>query len=179
MRNKDYQRPLLRLFVYGTLKRGGRNYRHFCARSVSVFSAAAWGRLYQLPEGFPVLELAEEHILAKGTARPHLDTLRLVQQQKTQLQFNRPVGDWSLIQGELITFANPIQDLPPIDWLEGFRPNRVSLYQRVMIVVRSRHRLVTAWTYCMQDVSCMNDRGYMKAHRLHEKYQCYTSIASL
>lgn len=155
MRNKEHKRPLLRLFVYGTLKREGRNYRNFCTRSVSVSPATVWGRIYPLPEGFPALVLAENQILAKGTANPRFDTMHLMRQQKMQLHFNRPVGDWSLIHGELVTFANPLRDLPPIDWLEGFRPNGASLYQRVMVIVQSRHCLVTAWTYCMQNLSCM------------------------
>jgi gamma-glutamylcyclotransferase (GGCT)/AIG2-like uncharacterized protein YtfP len=157
MKNKVDERPLLRLFVYGTLKRGGRNYRRFCARSVSVSSATVWGRLYLLSQGFPALELAEESILAKGTAHPHIDTFRLMQRQKARLPFDRPLGDWGLIRGELIVFANPMRDLPPIDCLEGFYPNRISLYQRVMIVVQSRHRLVTAWTYCMEHIDDMQD----------------------
>jgi len=35
----------------------------------------------------------------------------------------RPTGDWDLVHGELMTFANPGFDLSPIDRLEAFEPN--------------------------------------------------------
>lgn len=36
-------------------------------------------------------------------------------------RFDRPEGDWDLIEGELMTFADPARDLLPSDRLEGFR----------------------------------------------------------
>ena len=44
---------------------------------------------------------------------------------------------WNHIHGELLTFPNPAQDLPPIDHLEGFQPKRRSLYHRVLILCTS------------------------------------------
>jgi hypothetical protein len=60
---------------------------------------------------------------------------------------NRPGGDWDLIHGEVMTFANPSFDLPPIDQLEGFNPNGHSIYRRVLVVVEVQNCLHTCWTY--------------------------------
>jgi len=65
---------LLRLFVYGTLKKGFWNFDRFCTRAISIEPATTWGRLYHLPTGFPALEVPESNILATGTADPLADT---------------------------------------------------------------------------------------------------------
>jgi hypothetical protein len=59
---------LLRLFVYGTLKRGYWNHQRFCAQALCIEPAVVWGRLYHLYAGFPALEVPEGLILARGTA---------------------------------------------------------------------------------------------------------------
>jgi len=65
---------LLRLFVYGTLKKGFWNFDRFCTRPISIEPATTWGRLYLLPAGFPALQVPENSILATGTADPLADT---------------------------------------------------------------------------------------------------------
>ncbi len=67
MKNNDNQ---LRLFVYGTLKKGFWNFDRFCTRAISIEPATTWGRLYQLPAGFPALEVPERSIIATGIADP-------------------------------------------------------------------------------------------------------------
>ena len=52
---KENTTGLLRLFVYGTLKRGYWNHERFCRGVLSVEEAVVWGRLYELPSGIPVL----------------------------------------------------------------------------------------------------------------------------
>ena len=45
---------MLKVFVYGTLKPGERNYPSYCAPSVvTVQLAIAYGKLYALPMGYP------------------------------------------------------------------------------------------------------------------------------
>ncbi len=61
----------------------------------------------------------------------------------------RPKGDWNLVHGELMTFANPAFDLPPIDRLEGFNPNGQSMYQRVLVAVSSENQIRLVWLYVM------------------------------
>ena len=117
---EDSPETILRLFVYGTLKRGYWNHQRFCAQARSIEPAVVWGRLYHLHAGFPALEVPEGLILARGTADPLADARR--QREIDTPRFGRPTGDWDLIHGELVTFTDPQRDLPPIDRLEGFRP---------------------------------------------------------
>ena len=63
---------MLRLFVYGTLKRGYWNHDAFCLGVLEVREAQVRGRLYEGP-GFPLLEVPEEDVLASGTADPLAD----------------------------------------------------------------------------------------------------------
>ena len=133
---EDTPETILRLFVYGTLKRGYWNHQRFCAQARSIEPAVVWGRLYHLHAGFPALEVPEGLILARGTADPLADARR--QQEIGTPRFGRPTGDWDLIHGELVTFTDPQRDLPPIDRLEGFRPGGHSMYQRVMVAAARR-----------------------------------------
>ena len=144
---EDIPETILRLFVYGTLKRGYWNHQRFCAQARSIEPAVVWGRLYHLPAGFPALEVSEGLILARGTADPLADARR--QQKIGTPRFGRPTGDWDLIHGELATFTDPQRDLPPIDRLEGFQPGGHSMYQRVMVAVLCGRTSTPAWTYWM------------------------------
>ncbi len=136
--------PALRL---RHLKRGYWNHQRFCAQARSIEPAVVWGRLYHLHAGFPALEVPEGLILSQGTADPLADARR--QQKIGTPRFGQPTGDWDLIHGELVTFTNPLRDLPPIDRLEGFRPGGHSMYQRVMVAVFCKRTSMPAWTYCM------------------------------
>ena len=144
---EDSPEAILRLFVYGTLKRGYWNHQRFCAQARSIEPAVVWGRLYHLHAGFPALEVPEGLILARGTADPLADARR--QQEIGTPRFGRPTGDWDLISGELVTFTDPQRDLPPIDRLEGFRPGGHSMYQRGMVAVLCGRTSIPAWTYWM------------------------------
>jgi gamma-glutamylcyclotransferase (GGCT)/AIG2-like uncharacterized protein YtfP len=139
---------ILRLFVYGTLKRGYQNHKQFCSRIISVEEAAVWGRLYHLSVGFPAIEVPELLILEHGTDDPLADVIK--QQDTIELQFERPEGDWDLIRGELLSFDRPMEDLPPIDRLEGFRPLKRSIYRRVLVPVKKALSITSAWLYCME-----------------------------
>ena len=144
---EDSPETILRLFVYGTLKRGYWNHQRFCAQARSIEPAVAWGRLYHLHAGFPALEVPEELILARGSVDPLADACR--QHEIGTPRFGRPTGDWDLIHGELVTFTDPQRDLPPIDRLEGFRLGGHSMYQRVMVAVLCGRTSIPAWTYWM------------------------------
>jgi len=110
MKNNDNH---LRLFVYGTLKKGFWNFDRFCTRAIRIEPATTWGRLYLLPAGFPALEVPESSILATGTADPLADTRTQNTIELPENAMTRPEGDWDLVHGELMTFANPGFDLPP------------------------------------------------------------------
>jgi gamma-glutamylcyclotransferase (GGCT)/AIG2-like uncharacterized protein YtfP len=137
----------LRIFVYGTLKRGYWNHDRFCSQAVSIEPATTWGRLYHLPAGFPALEIPDSRILAHGTTDPLADTKTQNRIEFPENAMTRPDGDWELIHGELMTFANPGFDLPPIDRLEGFNPNGHSMYRRVLMAVGEENVIQSAWAY--------------------------------
>lgn len=144
MKNNDNH---LRLFVYGTLKKGFWNHDRFCTRAISIEPATTWGRLYQLPAGFPALEVPESCIPATGTADPLADTRTQNAIQLPENAMTRPEGDWDLVHGELMTFANPGFDLPPIDRLEAFDPNGRCVYKRVLVAVESNDLIRPVWLY--------------------------------
>ena len=160
---EDSPETILRLFVYGTLKRGYWNHQRFCAQARSIEPAVVWGRLYHLHAGFPALEVPEGLILARGTADPLADARR--QREIDTPRFGRPTGDWDLIHGELVTFTDPQRDLPPIDRLEGFRPGGHSMYQRVMVAVLRGRTPIPAWTYWMPRIDTGNRLGTGVWHR--------------
>jgi gamma-glutamylcyclotransferase (GGCT)/AIG2-like uncharacterized protein YtfP len=147
MKNNDSH---LRLFVYGTLKKGFWNHDRFCTRAISIEPATTWGRLYHLPAGFPALEVPTSSILATGTADPLADTRTQNTIELPENAMTRPEDDWDLVHGELMTFANPGFDLPPIDRLEAFSPNGRSMYQRVLVAAECQDCLNTCWTYTMK-----------------------------
>lgn len=136
-------------FVYGTLKRGYSNHDRFCRGALYTEDAMVRGRLYELPSGIPVLQVADSDVLAVGTS----DTLTDVATQKRfsgSLTAETACDDtcWQMIRGELVVFPDPQLSLPPIDRLEGFRPGLTSLYRRVLVpIMLGDDRWVPAWCY--------------------------------
>lgn len=153
---KENRTGLLRLFVYGTLKRGCWNHERFCRGVLSVEEAVVRGRLYELPSGIPVLEVPEADVLAHGTADPLAD---VATQARLAAEFaaraahpelgenDAPGGRWGPVCGELLTFDDPETRLPAIDHLEGFLPGGPSLYRRVLVLASTRGRRVLVWLY--------------------------------
>ena len=138
----------LRIFVYGTLKRGYWNHDRFCRGAYYIEEATVCGRLYALPSGIPVLQVPDSDILAMGTSNLLAD-VRIQESfiEKLPLDADRK-GDWQIIRGEMIVFPDARLSLPPIDRLEGFRPDAQSLYLRVLVpVVTDGDEQVTAWCY--------------------------------
>lgn len=138
----------IRLFVYGTLKRGYHNHR-LVPQAAAIQPAWTWGRLWHLRAGFPALEVPDRLILAHGSDQPRRDVR--VQDATPPLPVGKPTGDWDWVSGELVTLADPEADLPPIDRLEGFRANGSrTFYGRVLVTVWFNDgglEPVTAWTY--------------------------------
>jgi gamma-glutamylcyclotransferase (GGCT)/AIG2-like uncharacterized protein YtfP len=153
---KENTTGLLRLFVYGTLKRGCWNHERFCRGVLSVEEAVVRGRLYELPSGIPVLEVPEADVLAHGTADPLAD---VATQARLAAEFaaraahpelgenGAPGGRWGPVYGELLTFDDPETRLPAIDHLEGFLPDGPSLYRRVLVPTIIHEVIVPAWLY--------------------------------
>ena len=146
---------LLRLFVYGTLKRGFWNHDRFCRGVLTVEDAVVRGRLFETSSGIPVLQVPEEDILAVGTTNPRADvatqahvTARLFNPQSTIINPQYEGAPWGRVYGELLTFGDPETRLPAIDRLEGFRPGGSSLYKRVLVPVCIEYSMaLPAWVY--------------------------------
>ena len=151
--SKANTNAMLRLFVYGTLKRGFWNHDRFCQGVLDVQEAMVRGRLYEMASGIPVLQVPEVDILAHGTADPLADvaTQACLSEQTASYPEsalkNATPGDWGPVYGELLTFDNPESRLPAIDRLEGFHPGESSLYRRVLVPVCISGQISLAWVY--------------------------------
>jgi len=167
---------LLKLFVYGTLKRGFWNHDRFCRGVLAVEDAVVRGRLFETPSGIPVLLVPEEDILAVGTTNPRADvatclraeTHRQAQAHVTahvsipepnldQHQENAKGAPWGPVYGELLTFDDPETRLPTIDRLEGFHPGGPCLYRRALVAVQANGTVLPAWLYVGEVTS---NRGF-------------------
>jgi gamma-glutamylcyclotransferase (GGCT)/AIG2-like uncharacterized protein YtfP len=140
----------LRLFVYGTLKRGGRYHERYCRGLRSIEGAIVRGRLYVAPAGYPVLTVPAACVLARGSADPLADVAEQAKACGRALAARHDAsGERGDVRGEILVFDDPEARLPRIDTLEGFRPNGASLYSRVLLAVRRERddRLVPAWAY--------------------------------
>jgi gamma-glutamylcyclotransferase (GGCT)/AIG2-like uncharacterized protein YtfP len=135
----------LRLFVYGTLKRGGLYHERYCTGVRSIEGASVRGHVRRLPCGYPVLVVPEEAILAHGSADAVVDA-DLHPPLGTEAAEHG--GHWSDVAGELLTFDDPETRLPRIDELEDFHPGGPSLYRRVLVPVRcDSGATLAAWAY--------------------------------
>jgi gamma-glutamylcyclotransferase (GGCT)/AIG2-like uncharacterized protein YtfP len=166
------------LFLYGTLKSGrwttareangeqaaglaeGRHCRRqgatfhdrLCRHAIDIRPATTIGRLYDLPAGFPALEIPEETVLAVGTGDPLADAETQAEFAVRELVIPEATDGWDTVHGELITFADPARDLPPLDRLEGFRPDGHGLYRRALVATRANTGVEAAWVYHMARV---------------------------
>lgn len=151
---------MLRLFVYGTLKRGFWNHDRFCRGVLTVEDAVVRGRLFETSSGIPVMEVPEEDVLAIGTTNPLADVA--TQAHVTARMSNpEPPPDrllrkgtgapWAPVYGELLTFDDPEIRLPAIDRLEGFHPGGPCLYRRVLVPIRANGTVFPVWLYTVGD----------------------------
>ena len=63
-----------RVFVYGTLLRGGANHTRFCNDALAIEPASTQGRLYDLPAGFPAMvEATDGTVYGEAIAFPDID----------------------------------------------------------------------------------------------------------
>jgi len=151
---KENTQGMLRLFVYGTLKRGFWNHDRFCRGVLNIREAVVRGRLYEMHSGIPVLQVPDGDVLAHGTSDVSADvaTQARLSEQPALIPRTGPAsataGDWGRVYGELLTFDDPETHLPPIDRLEGFRPGGSSLYRRVLVPVCIEHGMaLPVWLY--------------------------------
>ncbi len=131
------------MFVYGTLKRGGR-YHAYCLGGVMTGEARVEGLLYDLPLGYPALVVPEASVLAVGTDDPLGDAQAGAALDLAGLPEPGPPA----VYGELYTFDDPEDRLPSLDELEDFLPGDPSSpYRRVLVPVRLDGGVTAAWVY--------------------------------
>ena len=136
------------LFVYGLEKRR-MPHHHFCRRAVKIENAVVCGKLYQLPPGYPALEVPRESILWTGSR----DVFKDAQEQDMEncdgnLAFEIHDG-WTAVHGELLTFSDPERDMPPIDKLY-WHP---FVFERHLVPAKSETgSVMTAWAYTVFNV---------------------------
>ena len=143
--------PLLRMFFYGTLKRGERNHERYCGGALGVEKGAVRGEVYDLPFGYPALVVPEESIHAFGTGDFTSDA-----QVQRRLDLGAvPSLEGPRVFGEIFAFDDPESRLPAIDRLEGFDPaDASSHYRRVLLPVETNEGSVTlAWAYVVGESS--------------------------
>lgn len=140
----------LQVFVYGTLKRGGRNFERYCREVVSIEHAAVRGRLFHLLEwNCPMLEIAPEAVLHQGSHNYQSDlSLQIESSQRLtrgEVEFSPPPGDWDVISGEILIFEET-GPLAGLDQLEKFNPGGPSNYHRVLTVT-ANEPAIPIWVY--------------------------------
>ena len=135
-----------KIFVYGSLKRGERNFAAYCRGFQAVAAATVVGQLFRQPDGYPMLVVPAAHVLAVGTNDPAFDVETLAEIEADELQQEAEGADWEQITGEIFSFGDPEVRLPRIDELEEFVPGGNSLYHRV--IVPAMHAVIEpVWTY--------------------------------
>lgn len=130
----------IRLFVYGSLKRGCSNHLPLCQSGLSINPATIRGRLALHSSGYPMAIVPEEDILATGTSDPLADAateslFTAILSHRTHAWGVSDLGgtDWGVIRGELIVFEDPGLHLPRLDDFENFHPDGFSWYRRVLV----------------------------------------------
>lgn len=147
---------MLRLFVYGTLKRGFWNHDRFYRGVVTVEDALARGCLFETSSGIPVLQVSEENILAVGSTDPLADVVtraraaaRMPNPEPTpdRLPKNVTGEPWAPCKGNFLPSMTPDARLPAIDRLEGFHPGGPCLYRRALVAVQANGVILPASLY--------------------------------
>jgi len=116
-------------FVYGTLRADQPEHRRFCPPGMKSVSARIPGELYQLPQGYPILALRPERLLARAAGRDgkEWEAARKSAPPAGGLELE-PGERW--IEGELLVGPWEAESIARMDAWEGFRPGRSALYQR-------------------------------------------------
>ncbi|HET7478470.1 MAG TPA: gamma-glutamylcyclotransferase family protein [Rubrobacteraceae bacterium] len=136
---------MLRVFVYGTLKRGQRNHDFYCQGVEEISEAITVGQLFDLPFGFPGLRVPVQSVHATGSADYCADALRNGPAVRSMPDAAHP---WGPVHGELMAFPDPAS-LSRLDALEGYTPGEKGLYERVLVPVEAHDETRLAWAYAI------------------------------
>jgi len=136
------------IFVYGSLMSKQFNHR-FCKRAKSIEEAVVCGKLYQLPPGYPALQVPNESVLMTGTKDVFADTQDQYR-ENNDMDFEFKIYDgWGAVHGELVTFSDPERDVIPIERLEG----TPYYYERVLVPAQKADgSIIAAFAYTMDEI---------------------------
>jgi gamma-glutamylcyclotransferase (GGCT)/AIG2-like uncharacterized protein YtfP len=152
----NQMRTELRIFVYGTLKKGFSNHERYCKGLLCAEPAYLTGKLFKLTARIPIMIVPDEHILAQGSRdiaadmqlQEKMESLPRKGKPDKGEKAGMPGGPWRRVCGELLSFDDPETRLASIDRLEEFRPGRPSTYNRVLVsAVLPDGSETAAWTY--------------------------------
>lgn len=135
------------LFVYGTLKQGLANHRAFCSRAVRIRPASIAGVLYDLPVGYPAVQVPDASILLRAGRDAVGDAARQRRFRARTLPFPETPRD--VVHGEWIRLPDPARTLPPVDALEGVQADGRGAYRRALVPARTEDGPAALWVYWM------------------------------
>ena len=123
---------LLKVFVYGTLKPGERNYPFYCAQNVEVIEAIAYGKLYDLPMGYPAAIFPESDFVW-GYVLTFDDTTVLQTLDELEIYDpNQPISQ-NLYQRHQIEVYNPNFNSLGTVWTYSMSQQQIDAYSGVLI----------------------------------------------
>lgn len=118
--------------MYGTLKPGERNYPFYCTQALEVIEAITYGKLYDLPMGYPAAIFPESD-LVRGYVLTFGDTTVL--QTLDELETydpNQPISQ-NLYQRHQIEVYNPNKESLGTVWTYSMSQQQIHAYSGVLI----------------------------------------------
>ncbi|PSB33489.1 gamma-glutamylcyclotransferase family protein [Chlorogloea sp. CCALA 695] len=123
---------MLKVFVYGTLKPGEKNYPFYCTQAVEVIEAIAYGKLYDLPMGYPAAIFPESD-LVWGYVLTFYDTTVLQTLDELEIYDpNQPISQ-NLYQRYQIEVYNPNFNSLGKAWVYCMNQQQIDAYKGVLI----------------------------------------------
>ncbi|MCH6255488.1 gamma-glutamylcyclotransferase [Puniceicoccaceae bacterium K14] len=141
----------LLLFAYGTLRTTEPESKMFQHKLIESKPARIFGRLYQIQEGYPVLQIPNESVIAHASDYLLSDWMLNTEQTIDAKEPDAPSFAW--IQGELLTFPLEEDVLESMDAWEGFTPGKKSFYKRVITQAYTTDEMAhRCWAYvCLSE----------------------------
>jgi gamma-glutamylcyclotransferase (GGCT)/AIG2-like uncharacterized protein YtfP len=136
------------VFVYGTLRPGTPEHAALCGDVVACAAAWVWGRLRQLPEGYPALELPDGAVLHWGTRDYYADAQRQAEVEPGNAALDvTTAGRWQRVEGVALCFPDARAALARLDEYEECNPGAPGLYDRVLTLAGVEGSAAAVWLY--------------------------------
>jgi len=153
----------LRVFVYGTLKRGHGNHANYCLKSRSVENAVLAGRLYDSGLPYVHVETGDQYVDGSKSVSEDFKMQEELQNivKADDCYFTDPSPDnaCGIVHGELVTYDN-WDAITGLDRLEGFNPKGRSHYKRILTTCRNKAgEEVSCWVYVVDE----KEMGFKKS----------------